>query len=152
LNKVYSKNIFHHGVIILDYGGGKYNTNKDYMEKTYGAIFVIYDKYNRSDEENRIALEFASTHHLDYIICSNLLNVIFENDVIEFILSDISCYADDDTQIIFAIYEGDKSNIGKETNKGWQRNEKVKNYLPFIEKYFFVERCANSMIYCKKKE
>lgn len=34
------------------------------------------------------------------------------------------------------IYERDKLGIGCKTTKGWQRNQKLSEYIPFVEKAF----------------
>lgn len=149
VNKVYKQYHFPVGSLILDYGGGKYNANIDYM-KELGVTVLVYDKYNKTDEHNKRVLTYVSEHQPDYVICSNLLNVIFEDEIIDEILQAISQY--DAKTIIFAIYEGNSSGVGGETTKGYQRNQKTKEYIPMIEKYFEVIKKRNGMIECRRKQ
>lgn len=127
------------GMTILDYGCGKYDLAKEYVE-SFGATYYGYDKYNRTDEENQIALACDP----DLIVCANVLNVIKEDEVIEEIMEEITHYGCD---VVFSVYEGDKSGEGKETVKGYQRNEKATNYFKFFEVFDGVQRHGNTF-YC----
>lgn len=129
---------YHPKTLILDFGCGKFNKNKEEAEK-HNYQWLGYDPYNRSEEENKTTLKVMDLITPDVIICSNVLNVIQENNVMMNILDQIYDYADVDTDIYFTIYEGDKSGVGKETTKGYQRNEKLDNYKDFILEWFDVE-------------
>lgn len=137
INKVYKQCSFHEGCTVFDYGGGKYDTNRDYMKKIYNAELYVYDKYNRSEEENHTAVMKAIENTPDYIVCSNVLNVIMEESIIDQILSYIASFHA--PVVYIAIYEGDKSGTGKETKKGWQRNQKSEEYAATIKKHFHIE-------------
>lgn len=145
VNKIYKVMNFDGVKTILDYGGGKYDSNKEYMLQK-GCEVYVYDKYNRDAKHNQEVVDKMRKDTPDCIVCSNVLNVIFEDEVITDILNDIKSFGS--KRIIFAIYEGDKSGIGKETSKGWQRNTKAKDYLPIIEGYFNVVKCSNGIIEC----
>jgi hypothetical protein len=149
VNKVYKKYNFKPNTTILDYGGGKYDTNTEYM-KGKNIEVLVYDKYNRTEEHNREIKEKVKHQNLDYIVCSNVLNVIFEDDIIDSILKEISSYKKAITLI--AIYEGNKSGVGTETTKGYQRNEKVNIYIDKIKKYFNIINIKNGIIECESKE
>lgn len=149
VNSIYTSSFITGGGTILDYGGGRYDSNKKYMESK-GYSFLIYDKYNRSEEQNRIALEAARQHRPDYVVCSNVLNVIMEDEVIDEVLRDILRYAKE--KVLFAIYEGDRSGIGKETTRGWQRNQKVAEYIAMIERHFNVLRRKGLIIECSVRQ
>ena len=145
VNKVYKQCVFMPQCRILDYGGGKYNTNRDYMAGKCGADLRVYDKYNRSDNENRETLEWVKENVLDYIVCSNVLNVIMEDEIIDEILADISSLHA--KCVYIAVYEGDRSGVGKETAKGWQRNQKASCYVDMLSKYFDIE-WKNGNLFC----
>lgn len=83
------------------------------------------------------------------IVCSNVLNVILEDEVIFEILDNIYEIANKNTIILISIYEGDKSSIGKETTKGYQKNMKLKEYLKYLNK--FEVTIKNQIYICKKK-
>ena len=65
------------GITVLDIGGGKFNTHQLYAEK-FGVKLYVYDKFNRTEAENREAL--ACRPHV--ILCSNVLNVIDEGQAL----------------------------------------------------------------------
>ena len=113
--------------------------------KQYLVKVSVYDKYNRSEEENRLALSVA---HYDYLVCSNVLNVIKEDEVIDEILKHmLSINAD---LYLFTVYEGDKSGKGKVTKKGYQRNQKLNFYYSLLEHYFSTVSNQKGILVCKK--
>jgi len=137
---------------VLDYGGGKYNNFKDWLKENYNIDLLIYDPYNRTKEENDHALENPI---FDLVLCSNVLNVIKEEEVVDKIIFNITQMADN---FVFSIYEGNKSGIGKNSKKDcWQRNEvktdylerfypfKVKIYKGFISNNRFMFKGFHSM-------
>jgi len=140
VSAVYTQNLdkFVPGSTILDYGGGRFDTNAEYMWKKRRVKVLVYDPYNRSPEHNEIVLMQVSARHPDYIVCSNVLNVIDDDAIINSIIEDIRRYADPTTAVMFKIYEGNRSRIGKETKGGesWQRNQPTEDYIPYIQKHF----------------
>lgn len=148
ISKIYKKYEFKENSIILDYGCGKYNTSINFM-KNKNCIVLPYDKYNRNEDINKQTLEFCKNNKIDYIVCSNVLNVILEDEVIFEILDNIYEIANKNTIILISIYEGDKSSIGKETTKGYQKNMKLKEYLKYLNK--FEVTIKNQIYICKKK-
>lgn len=118
---------------ILDYGGGKYDTNAQYMKETRDCAVLVYDPYNRTQEHNRKVLQYFTQRPAHNVVCSNVLNVIKEDDVILEVLRHIYSLMDKGGFLYIKIYERDKSGIGCKTTKGWQRNQRVNDYIPFIE-------------------
>ena len=149
INKVYTKGEYIRGSNILDYGGGKYDKNIEYM-KQKGCNVVVYDPYNRSDEYNANTIDFINTHPIQYIVCSNVLNVIKEDDVIAEVLEDISNtkQKNQGCKVYISVYEGDKTGEPKETTKGWQRNEKTDCYKDVINRFIPVSKVSNGIIIC----
>lgn len=136
VNLVYKKIPFEKGSVILDYGGGKYDTNTEYMA-TKGVKVLVFDPYNRTKTHNTRIMKRVESKPVDYIVCSNVLNVIAEDAKVDEVVWDIARLARNKSKVIFAIYEGDKSGKGKVTTKGYQRNQKTAYYLEkFIQKYF----------------
>lgn len=144
VNKVYKQYNFRPFTTVLDYGGGKYDKNKDYMQQKQVNV-LVYDKYNRSEEENLYAL---SVPHYDYLVCSNVLNVIKEDVVIDEILKHMRSLNAD--LYLFSVYEGDKSGTGKVTKKGYQRNQKLAFYKSLLEQYFTKVENKKGILVCKK--
>ena len=148
ISKIYKKYDFKENSIILDYGCGKYDTSINFM-KNKNCIVLPYDKYNRDNETNLKTLDYCKNNKIDYIVCSNVLNVIMEDEVIFQILDDLYKIANKNTVILISIYEGDKSGIGKETTKGYQKNMKLKEYLKYLNKFDILIR--NQIFICKRK-
>ena len=121
---------------ILDYGGGKYDTNAQYMKESRNCTVLVYDPYNRSSEHNRKVLNYFTKRPAYNVVCSNVLNVIKEDEVILSILRHIYSLMSKNGFLYIKVYERDKSGIGCKTTKGWQRNQKLVDYIPFIENAF----------------
>ena len=123
---------------ILDYGGGKYDTNAEYMRETRNCEVLVYDPYNRSYKNNREILEYFTRRPARNVVCSNVLNVIKEDEVILGVLRHIYSLMDKNGYLYIKVYERDKLGVGCKTTKGWQRNQKLSEYIPFIEKAFGI--------------
>lgn len=117
---------------MLDYGCGKFDNAKDYIENLNGKWFG-YDPYNRTELEN----ERVYKEWFNIIVCSNVLNVLSDTKIIYDVLHKIRLFASNNTAIFFTVYEGDKSGIGKLTKADcYQRNEKTIEYLKYIKDVF----------------
>lgn len=136
VSAVYKKLDYFWNVVILDYGGGKYDTNIKYMNEKYNSIVLVYDPFNRTPEHNQKVLSYFAQNPAKHVVCSNVLNVIKEDEVILEILRHIYSLMDKNGWLYIKIYERDKSGIGCKTTKGWQRNQKLSEYIPFVEKAF----------------
>jgi hypothetical protein len=97
----------------------------------------VYDPYNRSKEENELALSSVlSRGGADVVVCANVLNVIKEDSIIQEILQDILNYVHLGSKVYIQIYEGNKSGVGLPTSRGYQRNEVTSQYLDMIKKVY----------------
>lgn len=118
--------------LVLDYGCGK-GLSKEFCEKTYNNCKVfLYDPFHGFNETDSF-LRQCKESVKKVITCNNVLNVL-QNDTLRSVIADIliyaNCYC---TDIIFKIYEGDKSGIGRITKYDcFQRNEKTESYVSFI--------------------
>lgn len=65
------------------------------------------------------------------------------------ILADIASFHA--ATIYISVYEGDRTGIGRETTKGWQRNQKACTYEDAIRKYFDIH-CKNGTIFTLKEK
>lgn len=147
INGIYKKIVGKYalGTSILDIGCGKYDTNKEFADTNGFAWFGI-DPYNRTPEYNDASLNalYNWSDAPDIIMLNNVLNVIAEDDVLMDIVRQVYNYAGENTDVYITIYEGDKSGIGKVTSKGFQRNEKVNNYIDYVCEFFeVVEKIGN---------
>ena len=134
--------------VILDFGAGKYNYAMHEVEEA-GHVYLGYDPYNRSEEYNRYAITRAM-EHCDIIVCSNVLNVLDSPHLVNGVLAQIELIATKNTQVIFTVWEGDRSGRGKYTKNGFQANQKLKFYLLYIKAHFKVAEIHNNAIYATK--
>lgn len=153
LNAAYKKIVGKYplGTSILDIGCGKYDTNKEFADSNGFAWFGI-DPYNRTPEYNDASLNalYNWCDYPDIIMLNNVLNVIAEDSVLMDVLGQVYDYAGDDTDIYITIYEGDKSGIGKVTTKGYQRNQKLKEYKDYILEWFDVIDVRGNILKVRK--
>lgn len=149
---VYTHYEFEDGSVIFDYGCGKYfNEVENYFRNKNKTIITLgYDPYNQDESTNNSSLALATTIGIDYIVCSNVLNVIKETESIKTVISNIAELAKDNTKIIFSIYEGDKSGVGKVTKCGYQKNQKVKEYVELLQEFFKVNKVKGKFIEVEK--
>lgn len=117
------------GKTVLDYGCGKYyEVSEEYAMKFKPNEIFFYDPYWQPEE--------PTVYLYDVIICSNVLNVISDEQEIYNITKKLVKLLDIGGMIVFQIYEGDRKGKGKETKEDcWQRNEKTIEYMRFFEEY-----------------
>jgi hypothetical protein len=139
LPAIYNKVKFQPGSIVLDYGCGKYTDHIEQKVKEQNCIYWPYDPYNPPKTVNRLPY-----YKVDYAICSNVLNVIDNIEVIKNIISTLIQKA---KHIAISVYEGNGSGIGKVTGKDtYQRNEKINWYVNLIESMGIKCKIKNKII------
>ena len=118
-----------HMLSILDYGCGR---DTSYLEEWLNVCqrvphYIKFDPNWCSEEENNYAEECIGFANI--FICSNVLNVIDDEKVIENICQKASKH-----KIYFiTVYEGNKSGVGKQSKEDcYQRNERAKDYFRFF--------------------
>lgn len=117
---------------ILDYGTGRSKTSiRNYVfDKIKSYHLSCYDPYWVLYEDNKKALSC----HPHLVVISEVFNVIKEDEVIKDIVTRCLSY---NVPIFITVGEGDKSGIGKATDDGWQRNQRLKDYLPIVNSTVF---------------
>lgn len=129
INKTKVPAIFHRirwqpGTTNLDWGGGKYDTATEYL-KRFQVKNVIYDPFNRSQEENAAAL--AGTY--DTATLSNVLNVIAEPEIRKEAVLGALGHLKPGGALYISIYEGNHSGRGRESKPDcWQCSMPLKAY------------------------
>lgn len=107
----------------LDYGSGRPNPDTHYRIHKEGILYLPYDPYWVSEWENKEAMTLYPT----VVICSNLLNVIDDNEEVRYIHEYIRGLK---VPYFIRVFEGKGDGIGRETKLDcWQRNEKTSAYL-----------------------
>lgn len=136
VSAVYKKIKFPSNSVILDFGGGKYDKNKEYVRKVYNSELKVYDPYNREEDENTSTLQYFIENPAQYVVCANVLNVLYGDNVVIAVLQDICNLMKKGGLLYISVYERDKTGVGCITTKGFQRNMKTKDYVPFIIRAF----------------
>ena len=123
------------GCHVLDFGGGKFDNLKRHLKDEYNIQLYVYDPYNRSEDENKIAI----TCNPSLIICSNVLNVIDSDGDLKGVIKLLNRYG---VPTVYYIYEGDKSGEGRVTKADcYQRNAIAQQYLKFFKVIETDSRC-----------
>ena len=116
---------------VLDWGCGKDTTLIKERLNKYGFGYIGFDPNWLSDKDNKIAESCLGIAHV--FICSNVLNVIDDDNVIK----DICSKAVKHKYFFITVYEGDKSGVGKRSKEDcYQRNEKIKSYMKFFKNVY----------------
>lgn len=126
----------------LDWGGGRYDTATVYMS-SLGCKNIIYDPFNRTNEENSAALEGAP---YDTVTISNVLNVIAEKEVRIETVEKAMEYLKPEGWMYIKVYEGDRSGVARPTKEGcWQCNRKTREYFEEIREHWLKTRGGVAM-------
>jgi hypothetical protein len=137
------KGIYQDGQLVLDWGGGRYDITKEYVESNKNITFLIYDPFNRSKEHNENVLSIVEENGgADIITLANVLNVIKEKEVRIDLLKEIKNYLNGNLYI--SVYEAPKSSnyketdewVGQQTKDGWQNCQPLSYYIPEVEQIF----------------
>ena len=147
LPAVYSRLPYFKGRVILDWGCGRYT---DHIRAALPGhlAYLPYDPFNQPEEVNRdtLALVRIAVHTETpvTVICSNVLNVIDNDDEVRNIANWLRYIVTETGGIGYVtVYEGDRSGTGRKTGPDqYQRNAPLRDYL----KYFPDSRIQSGMI------
>ena len=124
------------GSLIVDFGGGKWDTAVEHFAKEDITI-LVYDPYNRSAEHNREVLKILRENGgADAAVNSNVLNVIKEPEARKNVLENIARITKPGAPIYITVYEGRGDNQEGPTKSGYQLNRKTADYLEEIQEVF----------------
>ncbi len=141
LPAVFSKIVFNKGSTVLDYGCGKYIAHIRQKVEEQGCKYYPYDPYNLPEST-------LPKGKVDYGVCSNVLNVIAENDIVEHIIKTV---CDISETAYFTVYEGDKSGVGKASSRDtYQRNARTDWYAELIKSMGYDVTIYKKVIKVKK--
>lgn len=135
------------GKTVLDYGCGKYTELPwEHCLRNGAAWYAPYDPYNQPDKQNRAALRLVENgNRFDIAFCSNVLNVIDDDNTVRGIISHLVTLARD---VYITVYEGDKTGEGRQTGPDqYQRNEPLRSYLEMIHTMNIAAKSENGMIH-----
>lgn len=70
------------GDVVLDYGGGRYSNGREFVE-SMGAYYSGFDPFNASPSDNALAQLLISQDRIDVAVCSNVLNVLSSDELVD---------------------------------------------------------------------
>lgn len=118
-----SNKYYPNGFTVLDYGCGRDVSLARNIVESSGGTYIPYDPYWAPNSEAKKA---------NVIVCSNVLNVIDDDEEVERIHNFIKNNSD---IYYISVYEGDKSGVGKKTKDDcYQRNQTIESYKHEDEK------------------
>ena len=136
LPAIYKMVNFNEGDIIVDFGGGKWDTAVEHFAKEDITI-LVYDPYNRSAEHNKEVLKILRENGgADAAVNSNVLNVIKEPEARKNVLENIARITKPGAPIYITVYEGKGNGQEGPTKSGYQLNRKTADYLEEIQEVF----------------
>lgn len=134
----------------LDIGGGKYDLGTNYLAGL-GVTNWIYDPYNRTEEQNKLVIDYSDVHSFDTVTLSNVLNVIENAAIRQKIILQARRALKISGTCYISVYEGDKSSIGKIKKTGsYQANRKLIEYVDEVSMFFRVVRIEKNIIIAKE--
>lgn len=129
----------------LDIGGGRWDLGSNLLQQQKIKNY-IYDPFNRTKEENDLAISQGRGGKSPTVTVSNVLNVIKEPEIRERVIKQAADAVDPLNGVaVFSIYFDPKwvndpdviKNGGRPTLEGsWQNHKLPKFYVPEIQKYF----------------
>lgn len=141
LPAVFKKATIPTGALVLDYGGGTVESEavaQDYLNQ-FDATEMLYDPFNQTEEHNRnVVSELRKNGGADVGICSNVLNVIKEEEVRLDLLNKIKKLLKPGAVAYISVYEGGGSGEGAATQSGksYQNKRKLATYLDEVQSVF----------------
>jgi len=144
----------------LDIGSGPYTDFSDWLKKR-GVVNFPVDANHMTVMGTNLLYQMMEIQAwtdrggwFDTVTLSNVLNVI---ETYEDLRSTIKYAADNchpETLVYATVYEGDRSGEGRKTRDGWQRNQKIREYVIPLEEFFLTVERRGPLIVCwgpKKK-
>ena len=130
----------------LDVGGGHHEDATLYLAERK-VKNVVYDHIHKSAEHNAKAISFVigigGSHS---VTLSDVLNVIPSWRDRDAVLYYSKFLARKSAPIYIGVYEGDKSGVGKMTDKGWQANLEIGEYEKAIANRFEIVGIKDGVI------
>ena len=132
---------------VFDFGAGKKGKLDDACIAAE-TPYLPYDPFNRSEEENKLALTILNSKGCAYVASSNVLNIV-EDEHLDDVISEIAEFAEKtwtNCAWISVFYKPQKAKNRKV--RGYvQRNEPPDWYIPHLEKHFEkVEKFQNFLV------
>ena len=144
--KLLKKDAFKKGSKNLDIGGGRFDNVNTLLEEQAGATNLVYDPWNRSKAHNNNVVKEMAGGKADTVTINNTLNVIEDTPNQIRVLEQAKDAVKENGKVYISVYEGDRTGKGRPTTKGWQRNQKIEDYLETVKQVFPDARIENKII------
>ena len=120
---------------VFDYGAGRFPMTTQAALDV--AQYFPFDPYNLPQDVNQASVDAVFENGADVVMCSNVLNVIDDDDAVEEVIDRCLAKVKTGGHAIFTVYEGNKSGIGRKSKEDcWQRNETLSTYAArFFHQY-----------------
>ena len=129
---------------VLDFGCGKYPDHIQKFTEACGAEWHGYDRYNLPHARNVAEMNYCIDNEPDILICSNVLNVIDDGNMVVRYMELFPVLA---KTVYITVYEGDKSGIGRQTGPDqYQRNQKLSQYCALAQGVGLNAKTQNGML------
>ena len=144
--KLLKKDAFKKGSKNLDIGGGRFDNVNKLLKEQAGATNVVYDPFNRTKAHNAKVAKKMAGGQSDTVTINNTLNVIEDTPNQIRVLEQAKDAVKENGKVYISVYEGDRTGNGRPTSKGWQRNQKIEDYLETVQQVFPDARIENKII------
>lgn len=149
LPAIYKLVQFEPGMVVLDYGGGKFDNAVEALAEQ-DVELLVYDPFNRSESHNsQVISRLNEVGGADAVVCSNVLNVIEEPEIRKEVLENIDELRKSGASVYITVYEGNKTAFGAPTKSGYQLNRPTADYIAEIEEVFNNVYRKGKLIVCK---
>lgn len=130
------KKFLRKGTTNIDVGGGKFDSNTEYLRTHFQVENAVYDPFNRSEQHNKKTLFengisgslrcYHSATSMSVLNVINLQEARREHIELMFQMVRFGGVA------LFKVYQGDGSGVEKVTESGYQSNKSAEHYVKEI--------------------
>lgn len=145
---------------VLDIGGGRFDTNRDYMQREKKIELSVWDPYNRTPSHNAVVQSAFETNQADAVTSMSVLNVIPEVKVRLMHLTTVKAALKTGGMAYFKIWPGEEPLLGTYLPSAkedvYQANAYADRFLREIEIVFGagnveVDNTVPNLIVAKKQ-
>jgi len=117
---------------VIDVGGGAYDVNIAYLAHKYLIDCSVYDPYKRDAQHNLKIIEGSRVRSFDAAVSFSVLNVISDDQARYDHIKLCQKMLKPGGKVVFKVWPGDETGIGKQTASGFQSNRDIDTYLEEI--------------------
>ena len=139
------------GMSVFDFGAGKKGKiDAFYQNRPRPHVYVAYDPFNRTREENVRAWRYLEDYGTDIVTCANVLNVLSDGDLAQACWDLRSATKHTTKETVFVSVYHNRSLPPMVQRNGYvQRNQPITEYIPFLKMEFSTVAKAGNFLMCK---